>query len=144
MYIVVTLENLSNYIQIEFDGKGSYKILRNTLKKLNVEISENGIITLKTSKLMQIYSKSYIGTKAYGFGIYAEQHTTKEYLMAFVSKRAEDIAELNCIYWGSAIRINHILMSSAEAALNGNMNYSQGECALTLKADTLVTILFLD
>lgn len=135
---------MSNYIQIEFDGKGSYKILRNTLKKLNIEISGNGIITLKTSKLMQIYSKSYIGTKAYGFGIYAEKYTTKEHLIAFVSKKAEDIAELNCIYWGSAIRINHIIMSSTESVINGNMNYSQGECASTLKVDTLVTILFLN
>lgn len=93
---------------------------------------------------MQIYSKSYIGIAAYGFGIYSEQFSSKEYLMAFTSKKAEDIAELNCIYFGSGIRINHITMSSSETGNNGNMNYSQGTCSLTLKAKTIAIIIFLD
>ena len=68
----------------------------NTFKN-KVIIEPNGVITLPKAQLSSIWAKGKIGDKAYGFGIYESGSSNSESLLAFDSRKTEDISVLTCL-----------------------------------------------
>ena len=98
------------------------------------------MITLPRTQLSSIWAKGKIGNKAYGFGIYESGSSNYESLLAFNSRKAEDISVLTCLYRGNKIRVSNITMNSGGVQDRSHMNYTEGTSANSLKYTTIVTI----
>lgn len=127
------------FIIISFGGNGTYSVVKNTFKN-NVIIDGNGVIRLPTSQLSSIWARGKIGDKAYGFGIYEGGLSGRDNLIAFDSRKMEDISVLTCLYHGNKIRVSNIIMSTSSVGGGDNMNYNMGDSADDLKYPTIVTI----
>lgn len=133
------LDNLQEYIIISFRDDGTYNVVKNTFNK-DIIIDGNGVITLPKSQLSSIWARGKIGNKSYGFGIYENGLSSPENLIAFESKKMEDISVLTCLYSGNKIRVSNIIMSSGSASDRMNMSYTEGYSANSLKYPTVLTI----
>lgn len=133
------MDNLQEYIIISFRDDGTYNVVKNTFNK-DIIIDGNGVITLPKSQLSSIWARGKIGNKSYGFGIYENGLSSPENLIAFESKKMEDISVLTCLYSGNKIRVSNIIMSSGSASDRMNMSYTEGYSANSLKYPTVLTI----
>ena len=136
---IIKVTNLEESIIIFFNDDNTYHVHLNTFKD-KVIIEPNGIITLPKTQLSAIWAKGKIGIKSYGFGIYENGLSNPENLIAFDSRKTEDISLLTCLYRGNKIRVSNITMSSSGIQDRDHMNYTEGTSANALKYKTILTI----